>query len=86
MSFVKLDSYKINDTNRSVIDSKNTYEVLIVNQSSNLILVDKVPIAALTERYFTAPPGKKWNKDFDLDLGNNTSTSVDIYVVKTIDA
>ncbi len=83
---VKLHTSKINDTNKSTIDSIGAYEVLVVNQSANLIFVDGVPIPALTERIFKAPEGKKWSSNFKLELGNNVSSSVDIYVTKTIDA
>ena len=73
----------ISEKNRSFIDTKDAVNVLIINQSSNAIFINRIVIPALTERNFYAGDGCVFQRNFDLDTAQNTASSVDIYVVKT---
>lgn len=72
----------ISEKSRSYIDVKGAYKAVIINQSANLIYVNRCPIAALTEREFDLGNQFVFKSNMDLDTGQNTESSVEIYVVK----
>jgi len=72
----------ISEKTRTHVDCVGCFKIDVINQSANVIYVNRCPIAALTERTFELPSGYVFKENLDLNASQNSETSVDIYVVK----